>query len=296
MRTRTRVYAALAVLAAVCGIFVLFARAIGNLPVNAVRLELFVQPPNILGAIAMFFVLPAVARTVRPEFVMTVGRVFGVIGVLVALGVVVDIGFILLIVPGVYMLGKWSQTVWTYVLSDGKNPFGESFEITKGHFWHTLGFALLLGIAVVVPLAVVVICAAAIAGAVPLLAVVLSPLAFLAYVFVMHVLRLGEMRWMLACANFTLGQRWARRSPLQSSSAKGCYGGPVARQIWDAAGSIGESAEPEAGKERRQTRRIGHGMGRSQVVRQGTLNPPFVGSNPAAPALRPSAGVRAEAG
>jgi hypothetical protein len=198
MRTRTRVYTVLAVLGAVCGIFVPFAQAVGNLPVDAVRLELFVQPPNILGAVAMFFVMPAVARTVRPEFVMTVGRVFGIIGVLLTLAVVVDIGFILLIVPGVYMLVKWSQTVWTYLLGEGKNPFGESFEITKGHFWHTLGFALLLGIAVVVPLAVIFFCAAAIAGAVPLLAVVLSPIVLLAYVFVIHVLRLGEMRWMLA--------------------------------------------------------------------------------------------------
>ncbi len=198
MRTRTRVYAGLAVLAGVCGIFVPFAQAVGNLSVDVVRLELFVQPPNILGAIAMFFVMPAVARTVRPEFVMTVGRVFGIIGILIALGVVVDIGFILLIVPGVYMLVKWSQTVWTYLLGEGKNPFGESFEITKGHFWHTLGFALLLGVAVVVPLAVVLFCAAAIAGAVPFLAVVLSPIAFLTYIFVLHILRLGEMRWMLA--------------------------------------------------------------------------------------------------
>jgi hypothetical protein len=216
MRTRTRVYAGLAVIAAVCGIFVPFAHAVGYLPVDAVRLELFVQPPNILGAIAMFFVMPAVARTVRPEFVMTVGRVFGIIGVLIALGVVVEIGLILLIVPGVYMLVKWSQAVWTYVLGEGANPFGESFEITKGHFWDTLGFALLLGTAVVVPLAVVFVCAAAIAGAVPFLAVVLSPIAFLAYVFVIHVLRLGEMRWMLALRELrpgaTMGSAVAART------------------------------------------------------------------------------------
>jgi hypothetical protein len=129
---------------------------------------------------------------------MTVGRVFGIIAILIVLGVVVEVGLILLVVPGVYILVKWSQTVWTYVLSEGKNPFGESFEITKGHFWHTLGFALLLGIAIIVPLAVVSFLAAAIAGAVPFLAVLLSPIAFLAYVFVLHVLRLGEMRWMLA--------------------------------------------------------------------------------------------------
>jgi hypothetical protein len=205
MRARMRVYAVLAILAAVCGTFVPFAQGIGNFPVEAVRLELLVQPPNILGAIAMFFVLPAVARTVRPDFVMTVGRVFGIIGVLIALGVVVDIGLILLIVPGVYMLVKWSQTVWAYVLREGKNPFGESFEITKGHFWHTLGFAVLLGIAILVPLAVVFLLAAAIAGAVPFLAVVLSPIAFLAYVFVIHVLRLGEMRWMLALRELHTG-------------------------------------------------------------------------------------------
>ena len=84
-----------------------FAQAVGNFSVDAVRLELFVQPPNILGAIAMFFVLPAVARTVRPEFAMTVGRVFGIIGILIVLGVVVEVGLILLIVPGVYILVNW---------------------------------------------------------------------------------------------------------------------------------------------------------------------------------------------
>jgi hypothetical protein len=198
MRTRMCVYAVLAILAAVSGMFVPFAQAVGNLPVGAVRLELLVQPPNILGAIAMFFVTSAVARTVRPEFAMTVGRIFGMIGVLIALGIVVEVGFILLIAPGVYMLTKWSQTVWTYLLGEGKNPFGESFEITKGYFWHTLGFAVLLGFAVVVPLAAVFFCAAAIGVAVPFLAVLISPVALLVYVFVIHVLRLGEMRWMLA--------------------------------------------------------------------------------------------------
>jgi hypothetical protein len=177
MRSRTPVYGVLAAIAALGGLFLPFAHAMGSTPVEGTRLQLALQPPNVLGAIAIFFVIPTVARTVRPEFRMTVGRVFGLIGIAIAIGVVVEVGFLLLIVPGVYMAVKWSQAQWAYLLGEGKNPFGESFEMTKGHFWHTLGFSILLALA---------------AG------VVLAPIALLGYIFAVHVAQLGSMRWMLA--------------------------------------------------------------------------------------------------
>lgn len=128
---------------------------------------------------------------------MTFVRILGMIGIGIAVGVVSEIGFFFLIVPGVLMFVKWSQATWAYLLGDGKNPFGESWEITTGHFWETLGFFFLLEVLLTVLLAVGFFLPAAVAMFVPVLAVVLVPIAFLAYVFASHVALLGQMRWML---------------------------------------------------------------------------------------------------
>jgi hypothetical protein len=92
---------------------------------------------------------------------------------------------------------KWSQATWTYLLSDGENPFGESWELTTGHFWETLGFMTLLALLLTVVLAVGFFLPAAIAIFVPVLAVLLAPIALLGYVFADHVAFLAQMRWML---------------------------------------------------------------------------------------------------
>lgn len=163
-----------------------------------IRIQWAIQPANALGAIAMFFAIPAAARTVRPEFDMSFGRILGLIGVGLVVGVVAEIGIFLLVAPGIWVLGKWYLATWCYLLSDGKNPFGESWEITTGFFWETFGFAILLSMLVTVTLLVGFFLPVAIAIFVPLLAVVLCPLALLGYVFANHVTALAQMRWMLA--------------------------------------------------------------------------------------------------
>jgi hypothetical protein len=163
-----------------------------------IRIEAVAQPANALGALALFFVIPAVARTVRPEFVMTFGRILGLFGVGLVVGVVSEVGIFLLVAPGIWFLGKWYLATWCYLLSDGKNPFGESWEITTGYFWETFGFAILLSMVVTAALLIAFFIPIAIAAFVPVLAVVLCPLALLAYIFTTHVTALAQMRWMLA--------------------------------------------------------------------------------------------------
>jgi hypothetical protein len=199
MQTRMNVYWILAVICALASVAVPLAYLSHN-PQQAlqIRIEWAIQPANALGALAIFFVLPAAARTVRSEFAMTFGRILGLFGIGLVVGVVCEIGIFLLIAPGVWFLGKWYLATWCYLLSDGKNPFGESWEITTGHFWETLGFGILLSMLVTVALLVGFLIPIALAIFVPVLAVVLCPLGLLAYIFANHVTALAQMRWMLA--------------------------------------------------------------------------------------------------
>lgn len=199
MRSRMNVYGAMA---GICGLVGLLAIAAYFTPdaqrAIQIRVQLAIQPADALGAIAMFFAIPAAVRTVRPEFSMTFGRVLGLMGVGLVVGIVCEAGLVLLIAPGIWFLGKWYLATWCYLLGDGKNPFGESWEITTGFFWETFGFAILLSMLVTVTLLVGFFLPIGIAIFVPALAFVLCPLAFLAYVFVNHVTALAQMRWMLA--------------------------------------------------------------------------------------------------
>jgi hypothetical protein len=199
MKSRMKVYWILAGICALASLPAMLAYFTPNAQAAwQIRIQAAIQPAEALGSIAIFFVIPAVTRTVRPEFAMTFGRILAVFGIGLAIGVVGEIGIFLLIVPGVWILVKWYLATWCYLLSDGKNPFGESWEITTGRFWETFGFSILLSMLVLVALLVGFFLPVAIAVFVPALAVVLGPLAFFAFVFANHVTLLAQMRWMLA--------------------------------------------------------------------------------------------------
>ncbi|MFY9718536.1 MAG: hypothetical protein WAK16_02725 [Candidatus Cybelea sp.] len=199
MKSRMKVYWILAGICAIASLPAILAYFTPNAQdAWQIRIQMAIQPADALGAIAVFFVMPAVARTVRPEFAMTFGLILAVFGIGLIVGVLAEIGIFLLILPGVWIMVKWYLATWCYLLSDGKNPFGESWEITTGHFWETFGFAILLSMLVTAGLLVGFFLPVAIAILVPALAVVLCPLAFFAFVFAYHVTFLAQMRWMLA--------------------------------------------------------------------------------------------------
>ncbi len=191
------VYATLAALCAVAGLGVPLAYLAAPDMQEQLRLELALQPANLAGAIAVCFIIPAGVRTVRPDFAMTVGRAFGVVGIAIVTGAATEVGLLLLVVPGIWFGVKWSLTTWTYLLSDGKNPFGESWEITTGHFWETLAYAVLMSILLGIVLSLGFFLPVFLAYLVPVLAVLLAPIAFFGYLFANHVALLGQMRFML---------------------------------------------------------------------------------------------------
>jgi hypothetical protein len=210
LRSRIGVYGTLAGLCALVGLFLpllngfnpaqpaaLMEPGVVVLQAASERVDVAFNVVNVLGLVALFFALPAIARTVQPDFKMTAGKVFGFIGIAIAIGVCTEVGAILLIVPGVLIYVKWSQAFWTYLLSDGKNPFGESWEITTGHFWTTFGFLLFSALAAAVPILIIFMIPALIAAFFPFLGPALLPIAFLGYVYGLHVLYLAMLRWML---------------------------------------------------------------------------------------------------
>jgi hypothetical protein len=69
-------------------------------------------------------------------------RKFGwVLLVSIATGIMVVIGFILLIVPGVILLTRFTVAIPALVIEDRKGieAIDRSWNLTKGHFWHVLG-------------------------------------------------------------------------------------------------------------------------------------------------------------
>ena len=206
MRSRQRLWIIFAVIAAIGGLLLPFlpdtmqtVNSATGVPqtVPGARFQMAVQWPDFLGGIAAFFIIGSVLRTVRPGWHWTVGTFFGLIGIGILLAIALGIGFALFFVPGFYLAIKWSQTAWCYLLGEGKNPFGESWEITKGKFWPTFVFLLFLWLVLVVLLAFTFGIAVALAIFVPFLGIVMLPIAFLAYAFAMHVSLLAQVRWML---------------------------------------------------------------------------------------------------
>lgn len=70
------------------------------------------------------------------------------LGAYLMAGLGVFIGFLLLIVPGVWLAGSWTMTAPAMAL-EGKgavDSLRRSFELVRGRWWHTVGFMLLVGL------------------------------------------------------------------------------------------------------------------------------------------------------
>ena len=189
------------ILALVCGVLYVAMLAIARTGDPALqenlRVQAALQPANLCAGIAAFFAIATIARTVRPEFKMTAATVLTLFGIAIAVGICTEIGFLLFVVPGVWWGVKLSQTIWSYLLSEGENPFQESWQMTTGHFWETVVFFILMSVLVTLMLLVVYFVPGVIAFFVPFAGVIFAPLAFLGYTYGYHVSILANMRWML---------------------------------------------------------------------------------------------------
>jgi len=96
---------------------------------------------------ASFFALASAVRTVRPEFRMTVGRFFGVLGYSLVASLAIVLGLICLIVPGLYLLVKIGLAPYFYLIGEpGRNPLATAWTRTRDRFWLTAAMIFVSGV------------------------------------------------------------------------------------------------------------------------------------------------------
>jgi hypothetical protein len=83
-------------------------------------------------------------RTIGETYRVVQARLGSVIGAGILAGIAIAIGFVLLIVPGLYLLTIWSMLIPVIVI-EGRSTgeaFGRSQEIVRGHGWSVLGLVI----------------------------------------------------------------------------------------------------------------------------------------------------------
>jgi hypothetical protein len=109
---------------------------------------------SVASFVAGYFLLRAILRKcglLREEKVGGFGSYFGV-SLLGGLGII--FGFLLLIIPGLVLMTRWSAAFALVVAEDeGVNALSESWELTRGNFWPIFA-AMLVGF---VPLVVFIV-------------------------------------------------------------------------------------------------------------------------------------------
>jgi hypothetical protein len=164
----------------------------------------------ILAIGAVMFVVPSALRRIQPRFRMTLLRTAIAVGTLVCVGLVVDAGYALAVIPGIVAGVLLSQALVGALLHAPERTnlrglgttitgaFRGSFEMTRGHFATTL-------VVIVASLAIFVIpgsCALfalwVLGANAPASLLVTSPLLLLTFVY-------------CECVRYSLIVRWYRR-------------------------------------------------------------------------------------
>lgn len=75
-------------------------------------------------------------------------KYIGLIGLSIIMNIAMGIGFILLIVPGIFLAVIWSVAVVAFVVErhPGAEALGRSDELVKGHRWAVFGLLVVLGV------------------------------------------------------------------------------------------------------------------------------------------------------
>lgn len=102
----------------------------------------------------IYWYFASLANTVRlanPAYRMTAGTAMRLLGLSIVYGVAVDLGLLLLIVPGIYIANKWSLAPLILAKEDAdmSTAMSRSWAVTDQFFWPTLGFNILAALAMV---------------------------------------------------------------------------------------------------------------------------------------------------
>jgi len=86
--------------------------------------------------------------TAGPSLRYGLSRLLPLMVAYIVLSITLGIGFVIFIIPGVFLSVKWSVT-FAAIVSERAGPFsamGRSWELTRGHWWRTFGTLLVLGL------------------------------------------------------------------------------------------------------------------------------------------------------
>ena len=86
--------------------------------------------------------------TAGPSLRYGLSRLLPLMVAYIVLSITLGIGFVLFIIPGVFLSVKWS-VAFAAIVSERAGPFsamGRSWELTRGHWWRTFGTLLVLGL------------------------------------------------------------------------------------------------------------------------------------------------------
>ena len=113
----------------------------------------FVLAFGILACFLTYWFFASLANTVRlsdPGYRMTAGVVLQLIGLSFVYGLIVDVGLVLFIIPGIYFANKLSLAPLILVKEGCSitEALGRSWELTNPFFWPTLWFNILAALAV----------------------------------------------------------------------------------------------------------------------------------------------------
>jgi hypothetical protein len=82
------------------------------------------------------------ARLENPSYAMNFGKVMTLVGIFIGVGILTELGLLLLIVPGIYVGNRYSMSPIAAVVDDLKmnDATKRSWALTGNTFWPTLGF------------------------------------------------------------------------------------------------------------------------------------------------------------
>lgn len=149
---------------------------------------------DLLVVIVSYYAIAAAMRTVHPDYRMTVGQFFGILGYALLVSLLTCIAGIFFVIPAYWVGVKLSVTPYTYALG-ANDPLKTTWNMTTGYYWQTFGMFLLAGICIGAIAWVVFFICFFLGGRIPMSAIVLGPLAIAILVWLVHVQALVYVRW-----------------------------------------------------------------------------------------------------
>jgi hypothetical protein len=151
---------------------------------------------DVLIFIVSCYAMAAAVRTIHPEYRMTAGQFFGIIGYSLLASLLTLLACVCFIIPGYWVGIKVLMTPYTYAVTGGTpGALKTTWNMTTGYYWQTFGMLLAAGFCLGVLIDGAVFACVAGASELPPSLYVLAPLATAVLVWAMHVQALVYVRW-----------------------------------------------------------------------------------------------------